>query len=106
MKFSSAQLQLLSRLNIEPLALYSDFVAEESGHIPATTVIDPDLNHPLAQDISLLLQELQPSFIWQLDIAADNCRLDGPVLFTPDLQQLQQPSVKKQLWQLLQQAVS
>lgn len=105
MKFSSEQIQLLSRLNIEPLALHSHFFALDAESISVSDAVYPDLNQSLAQDINFLLQELQVTLSWQLDITASHCRIEGPVLVTPPLQQLQQTSLKKQLWQLLQQVV-
>lgn len=105
MKFSSEQLQLLSRLNIETLALHSHFSDMDAESLSVNHVVSPDLNHSMAQDINLLLQQLQVTLSWQLDMAASCSRLEGQVLLTPPLQQLQQPSLKKQLWQLLQQVV-
>ncbi len=110
MKLNSHQQQLLHLLNIKNLSLNTEF-----QHFALTAVQQPALTGDksqqttaettepmlLASDIRLLLSQLTPQLSWQIEPKASHCYCEADLLITPELSLLQQATLKRQLWQLL-----
>ncbi|MEN3160337.1 hypothetical protein ABC502_18355 [Alkalimonas sp. NCh-2] len=115
---NSSQRQLLQLLAIQPLQLKSCFQPEPET-TPADVVADtatgptllcPQENHPLVQDVVYLLRQ-QPdttpqglqlgSLYWSILPGSTECTLSGHQLISPELSYLTSSALKRQLWACL-----
>lgn len=119
--FSSAQQQLLQLLKIQPLQLRAEF--SNQTLVPALQALDlnsttlaapilaaPEISHAIFLDILSLFQQSPVttessiqlgSLSWSIDSHATEVLLTNSKLITPPLSLLQQPTLKRQLWQQL-----
>ena len=107
MNISASQTQLLRQLNIKLLQARSSFFPESVNQAATETSDTGQLLQPddclLSSDIKHLLAQTTVSE-WLLDAASRECTLkdNGSLLITPALDAIQQPVLKRQLWELLQ----
>lgn len=111
MNISASQSQLLRQLNIKPLQARAVFFPESVSQTDTPITDAVKLRQPddclLSTDIKHLLAQTVISD-WLVDPGTSQCMLseNGSVLLTPELNALQQPALKQQLWALLQQQLT
>ncbi|SEB04106.1 hypothetical protein SAMN04488051_1183 [Alkalimonas amylolytica] len=112
---NSSQRQLLQLLSIQPLQLKNCF-QPQTDKTPVAMAVDdsageifvcPQVNHPLVQDLAVLLQQepattpqaLQLGALrWSIQPGSTECSLSGHQLISPELSSLTSPVLKRQLW--------
>ena len=112
---NSSQRQLLQLLSIQPLQLrpcfqpQTDMTPDASAEDASSgkVFVCPQVNHPLVQDLAVLLQQ-QPAATpqalqlgalrWSIQSGSTECTLSGHQLISPELSTLTSPVLKRQLW--------